>query len=163
MTVFTFLTVIEVPRLISRYGNSRVLAVGLMCMFIGLVWLSPLDAGSLYLTGIALSMVVLGIGNGLTLSSLTNLGIEDVEPKDSGAAFGLVNAAHQIGGAIGLFAMVTAGADASDMAARCRIGMQIAFCCIAGTLLVSCAKPILKRIAPKRIKKGFYSETPIDW
>lgn len=50
------------------------------------------------------------------LSPLTNLGIEDVEPKDSGAASGLVNAAQQIGGAIGLSAMVTAGADASDMA-----------------------------------------------
>lgn len=106
MTVFTFLTAIEVPRLVGKHGNRHVLAVGLMCMLIGFAWLSLLNAGSPYLTGIALPMIVLGIGNGLTLSPLTNLGIEHVEPNDAGAASGLVNAAHQIGGAIGLSVMV---------------------------------------------------------
>ena len=153
MTVFTFLTAIEVPRLISRHGNRRVLAVGLTCMLIGFAWLSLLDAGSPYLTGIALPMVVLGIGNGLTLSPLTNLGIEGVEPNDAGAASGLVNAAHQIGGAIGLSTMVAAGTEFPGMEERCRIGMQIALCCIAGALLISCAKPVLKRIAPWQIKR----------
>lgn len=137
MTVFTFLTAIEVPRLISRHGNRRVLAIGLMCMFIGFAWLSLLDADSTYPTGVALPMVVLGIGNGLTLSPLTNLGIEDVEPKDSGVASGLVNAAHQIGGAIGLSVMVAAGADASDMAMRCRTGMIIATIFIATAFVVT--------------------------
>lgn len=71
-------------------------------------------------------MVVLGTGNGLTLSPLTNLGIEGVKSEDSGAASGLVNASHQIDGAIGLSMMVTAGAGLSDMVTRCTIGMVIA-------------------------------------
>ncbi len=137
MTVFTFLTAIEVPRLVGKHGNRHVLAVGLMCMLIGFAWLSLLNAGSPYLTGIALPMIVLGIGNGLTLSPLTNLGIEHVEPNDAGAASGLVNAAHQIGGAIGLSVMVAAGADASDMAARCRIGMIIATIFIVTAFVVT--------------------------
>ena len=137
MTVFTFLTAIEVPRLVGKYGNRHVLAVGLMCMFIGFAWQSLLDVGSPYLTGIALPMIVLGIGNGLTLSPLTNLGIEDVKPKDSGAASGLVNAAHQIGGAIGLSAMVAASTDCSDMAMRCRTGMIIATIFIVTAFVVT--------------------------
>lgn len=125
-TVSTFLAAIEVPHLVGKWGNRSVLAFGLAFLFIGFVWFSLLDAGSPYLTGVALPMVVLGTGNGLTLSPLTNLGIEGVKPEDSGAASGLVNASHQIGGAIGLSMMVTAGAGLSDMAARCTIGMVIA-------------------------------------
>lgn len=137
MTVFTFLTAIKVPRLVSKHGNRNVLAIGLMCMFIGFLWLSLLNTESPYLTGIALPMVVLGIGNGLTLSPLTNLGIEDVEPKDSGAASGLVNAAHQTGGAIGLSTMVAAGMELSDMTERCRIGMIVAMFFITMAILLS--------------------------
>lgn len=137
MTVFTFLAAIEVPRLVGKHGNRYVLAVGLACLFIGFVWLFLLDAGSPYLTGIALPMVVLGIGNGLTLSPLTNLGIENVEAKDSGAASGLVNAAHQIGGAIGLSTMVAAGTDVSGMEERCRIGMIVAAAFIMMAIILS--------------------------
>lgn len=125
-TVSTFLAAIEVPRLVSKRGNRSVLAIGLTFLLVGFVCFSRLDAGSPYLTGVALPMIILGIGNGLTLSPLTNLGIEGVAPKDSGAASGLVNASHQIGGAIGLSMMVTAGAGLSDMVARCTIGMVIA-------------------------------------
>ncbi len=137
MTVFTFLTAIKVPRLVSKHGNRNVLTIGLMCMFIGFLWLSLLNTESPYLTGIALPMVILGIGNGLTLSPLTNLGIEDVEPKDSGAASGLVNAAHQTGGAIGLSTMVAAGMELSDMTERCRIGMIVAMFFITMAILLS--------------------------
>lgn len=137
MTVFTFLTAIKVPRLVSKHGNRNVLTIGLMCMFIGFLWLSLLNTESPYLTGIALPMVVLSIGNGLTLSPLTNLGIEDVEPKDSGAASGLVNAAHQTGGAIGLSTMVAAGMELSDMTERCRIGMIVAMFFITMAILLS--------------------------
>lgn len=137
MTVFTFLTAIKVPHLVSKHGNRNVLTIGLMCMFISFLWLSLLNTESPYLTGIALPMVVLSIGNGLTLSPLTNLGIEDVEPKDSGAASGLVNAAHQTGGAIGLSTMVAAGMELSDMTERCRIGMIVAMFFITMAILLS--------------------------
>lgn len=137
MTVFTFLTAIKVPHLVSKHGNRNVLTIGLMCIFIGFLWLSLLNTESPYLTGIALPMVVLGIGNGLTLSPLTNLGIEDIEPKDSGAASGLVNAAHQTGGAIGLSTMVAAGMELSDMTERCRIGMIVAMFFITMAILLS--------------------------
>ena len=137
MTVFTFLTAIEVPHLVGKHGNRNVLAVGLACMLIGFSWLSMLGVGNPYLTGIALPMVVLGIGNGLTLSPLTNLGIERVEPKDSGAASGLVNAAHQIGGAIGLSTMVTTGIGRSDIVTRCITGMIIATIFILGAFAIT--------------------------
>lgn len=126
VTATTFIAAIKVPDLVNRYGNRRVLTIGLTLLFAGFLWLSVIDEKSAYLTGIALPMILLGIGNGLTLSPLTNLGIENVEPEDSGSASGLVNAAHQIGGAIGLSTMVTMGRDCVDMNARCTVGMVVA-------------------------------------
>lgn len=145
VTVSTFIAAIEVPRLVGKHGNRRVLAVGLSLMFTGFLWLSMLDAESSYLSGVALPMVVLGTGNGLTLSPLTNLGIEGVRRKDTGAASGLVNAAHQIGGAVGLSAMVAAGTGAPDMAARCHIGMMIAVAFIAVAAIVSFGSACLRQ------------------
>ncbi|MUT97795.1 MAG: hypothetical protein EP145_00225 [Bacteroides uniformis] len=54
----------------------------------------------------AIPMTFIGFGCGLAMSPTTNMGIEGVAPEDSGAASGVVNAAHQIGGAIGLAIMV---------------------------------------------------------
>lgn len=136
VTVFTFLAAIKVPHLVGKWGNQKVLAIGLLFLLVGFAGLSLLDAESSYWMGVALPMIVLGTGNGLTLSPLTNLGIEDVKPKDTGAASGLVNAAHQIGGAIGLSAMVTLGADTSDLATQCRIGMIVAAALIIIAIIV---------------------------
>ena len=64
--------------------------------------LSRLDAGSAYLTAVALPMVLIGAGQGAALGPLTAAGIAGVQPHDAGAASGVVNTAHQLGGSLGL-------------------------------------------------------------
>jgi hypothetical protein len=56
---------------------------------------------------VALPLVLIGAGQGLAFAPLTGAGIADVDPPDAGAASGLVNAAHQLGGALGLGVLVT--------------------------------------------------------
>ncbi|WP_198533077.1 MFS transporter [Carbonactinospora thermoautotrophica] len=79
---------------------------GLTVTLIGMAWLSRLSADSPYLTGIALPMVLIGIGQGAALSPLT-AGIAGGAPEDAGAASGLVNVAHQLGGSLRLGILLT--------------------------------------------------------
>jgi hypothetical protein len=114
MTVVNFAVAMAVPRLTQRYGNGLLLAAGLAVTMIGMLWLSRLSADTSYLSGVALPMILIGAGQGATLSPLTAAGIAGVAGEDAGAASGLVNVAHQLGGSLGLGILVTIFAAAGD-------------------------------------------------
>jgi sugar phosphate permease len=111
---------VAVPRLTRRLGNARLLIGRSAVMLIGIAWLSRVSVDTPYLTGIALPMVVVGIGQGLGLSILTNAAMAGVAPEHAGAAGGLVNVVHHLGGAVGLGILVTvfAAAGSGDHNAR---------------------------------------------
>jgi EmrB/QacA subfamily drug resistance transporter len=108
-----FAMVLVVPSLAQRLGNARLLAVGVTTALIGMTWLSRVSADTPYLTGIAIPMVILGIGAGAAFTPLTASGVAGVAPEDAGAASGLVNVAHQLGGSLGLGVLVTVFASAT--------------------------------------------------
>jgi hypothetical protein len=76
-------------------------------MLIGTAWMSRVSVDTGYLLGIAVPMIVFGIGQGLGLSSLTTAGMAGVQPRDAAVAGGLVNVSHHLGGALGLGILVT--------------------------------------------------------
>jgi predicted MFS family arabinose efflux permease len=119
LTLANFAAAMALPRLTRRLGNARLLAGGLTLTLLGMAWLGRVSADTPYLAGIALPMVLIGIGQGGTLTPLTVSGIAGAAAEDAGAASGLVNVAHQLGGSLGLGVLVTA-ADAG------RAGRQIA-------------------------------------
>ncbi|HET9059429.1 MAG TPA: MFS transporter [Acidimicrobiales bacterium] len=53
------------------------------------------------------NLVLFGIGMGVSLVSLTTASLAGVEPRDAGAASGVVNVVQQLGAAVGLAALVT--------------------------------------------------------
>ena len=81
-------------------------------------------------------MILIGFGQGLAMSPLTNLGIEGVDSKNTGAASGFVNVTHQIGGAIGLSLMVSTSEGISDC------DMRFHHCMVIAAILVSLALAI---------------------
>jgi EmrB/QacA subfamily drug resistance transporter len=91
----------------SRLRNDVAAVAGVAAMLVGTAWTSRVGADTAYLNGIALAMVVFGAGQGLGLSALTTGGMAGVAPRDAGAAGGLVNVAHHLGGALGLGVLVT--------------------------------------------------------
>ena len=101
LTLVMFSMVLVVPRLIARLGNARLLAGGVATGAVGMAWLSQLSSTTPYLSGIALPMVILGIGAGAAFTPLTSSGVAGVAAEDAGAASGLVNVAHQLGGSLG--------------------------------------------------------------
>ena len=105
-TIPNFIAAMLVPRLSRKVGNSRLLASGLGLCIIGMIWIAQLSALSPYLSGIAFPMVLLGFGQGFVLAPLTVAAVQGVASEDAGAASGLVNVAHQLGGSLGLSILV---------------------------------------------------------
>jgi EmrB/QacA subfamily drug resistance transporter len=97
-----------------RVGNDVLAIAGCAAMLIGTAWMSRISVDTGYVAGIAVPMIVFGIGQGLGLSSLTTAGMAGVRPRDAGVAGGLVNVAHHLGGAVGLGILVTVFAAAGS-------------------------------------------------
>jgi len=113
-TLANFAAAMAVPKLTQRFGNARLLAGLLAVSVIGMAWLSHVSADSSYLMDVALPMILIGIGQGGSLGPLTVAGVAGVASEDAGAAAGLVNAAHQLGGSLGLAVLVVVFAAAGS-------------------------------------------------
>lgn len=124
-TLPNFAAAMLVPALTRRFGNARLLAAGLATGIVGMAWLAQVSAHSPYLTGVALPMVLIGIGQGGVLGPLTVAAVSGVDAEDAGAASGLVNVAHQLGGSLGLGLLVAVFA-ASSTAAPALPSVQLA-------------------------------------
>jgi predicted MFS family arabinose efflux permease len=116
MTLVMFGMVRLVPRLVQRFGNTPLLLGGLVIALGGMAWMSQISLGAAYFPQIAVPLVLLGVGMGMAFTPLTTAGIAGVTPADAGAASGVVNAAHQLGGSLGLSVLVTVFASASRAA-----------------------------------------------
>jgi len=86
-------------------------------------------------------MALIGIGQGATLSPLTVAGISGVARDDAGAASGLVNATHQLGGSLGLgiLVVVFAAAGGVPLAGHALLAHQIATAFTAGAVMLAFA------------------------
>jgi MFS family permease len=94
-------------RLNTRFGARATLIPGLGLILAGLLLFTQAPVGADYLTDILPSMVLLGIGAGLSFPSLMTLAMSGATRSDSGLASGLVNTSLQVGGALGLAVIAT--------------------------------------------------------
>lgn len=140
LTFLTFVAAMFVPTAVRKYGNFPTLICGLLCSLAGFGGVFFLDSDSTYVLNVAIPMLFIGFGCGLVMSPTTNMGIEGVAPEDSGAASGVVNAAHQIGGALGLAFMVFVGKHSTDFLDKMHIAMIVSFICVCLALCMSIMK-----------------------
>lgn len=92
-----------------RYGARWVLPSGLLLAASGTAVLGRLGVDGSYLHDVLPGLLVLGLGNGLAIPAATLAGLSDVTPADAGLASGLQNTVLQVGGAVGLAALVSVG------------------------------------------------------
>ncbi|MFJ3394820.1 MFS transporter [Leifsonia aquatica] len=155
MTVVQFGLSLIVPRLTRRLGNGTLVAAGLAITLAGMVWLSFVRADSSYWLAVALPMLLLGAGQGIGFAPLTAAGIAGIEPRDAGAASGLVNVAHQLGGALGVSIMVSiataglAGTSATALAGEASRGLVTG----AALLAVALAAALLLVVRWTRVQR----------
>lgn len=127
MTISLFAAAMLVPVLVADYGNKNVLLLGVSFLACGMLLVLRLTEGSTYLGGVAVPLVLLGFGQGLSMSPMTNLGIDNTHADIAGAASGMVNVTHQIGGSIGLAIMVALSKDLPSMMNSFHMAMTIGF------------------------------------
>lgn len=157
-TLPNFAVALAVPRLAARFSYQKILVSGLVFSILGMVGLSRVGVNSSYVLGVAIPMVLIGVGQGLSLAPLTVSGVAGVQPNDAGAASGLVNVAHQLGGSLGLAALVAVFAWASQgMAGHAAFvaGTHAAF--IAGAVLCAIALLVVLSV----VVRGRGTSTPL--
>nr|WP_244954163.1 MFS transporter [Spelaeicoccus albus] len=115
LTVSIVTTANVVPAiLLHRLGARTLLVAGLLADAGALGWLSRLDAGESYAAGVLGPLVLFGLGMGTAISTSLNLATTGVGPTDAGSASGLVNAAQQVGGSLGIALFSSVAATASS-------------------------------------------------
>ncbi|MFG7940497.1 MFS transporter [Streptomyces cacaoi] len=95
------------PALIARHGAKAVVVLGAALLTSGTGWLSALSEDTGYFTGVLGPLLLIGAGQGTSITALNSLILARVAPGDSGAASGLQQSTMRLGAALGLAAAVT--------------------------------------------------------
>jgi EmrB/QacA subfamily drug resistance transporter len=102
-----FLSSQLVSKVLTNRIRPKVLMLsGIAITIASLLLSSQLHAGVGY-PYLLLALILLGVGSGTSLVSLTTASLAGVAPEDAGAASGLVNVTQQVGAALGLAVLVT--------------------------------------------------------
>jgi len=140
-TLTNFGAALMVPKLSHRFGHWRVLPAALAIALLGMAWLSLANAGSSYPLDVALPMILIGVGQGGALSTLTVAGVSGVAAEDAGAASGIVNVAHQLGNSLGLSVLVVvfAAGGAGAEEARVQLAQRVAAALTGSSVMLALA------------------------
>ncbi|HSK59987.1 MAG TPA: MFS transporter [Actinomycetospora sp.] len=134
--------------LIARYGARRVLLAGLGLLLAGFAVLvgAPItdQQSTVYLTDLLPALVLLGLGAGLVMPSVTTVVMADADADTAGLTSGLANTGQQVGGAIGI--ALLAAVAAAD-------GYRTAYL-VAGVLVVASALVVAVGLRPRERNSG---------
>ena len=101
-----------VSRLLRRFPLRLFLRAGPLFISGGMFWASLITASSSY-GNVLGPLLLFGIGMGLTFMPLTLNAVSSVRRDQSGLASALLNTSQQVGGSLGLAALVTVAATAT--------------------------------------------------
>lgn len=139
MTFCSFLAAITLPVLLRRFGNFKIFFLAGLCLLVGFLWFLPQNMHGAYVNIYLGPLMLLGFGQGFIMSPLTNLGIRDTSGDMAGAASGVVNVAHQLGGAIGLSIMVAANETMPNIIDKFHRSLEISVLFIVVMLVLGIA------------------------
>ena len=106
MTIFQFMTALQVTRMSQRWSQGTIMISGALLILMGLLSTAFIDTSHGYIWSIALPMIPLGMGQAMVVTMVTSAGIVDTPKVLAGAASGITNTMHQLGGPIGLSIIV---------------------------------------------------------
>jgi EmrB/QacA subfamily drug resistance transporter len=150
-------------KLNMRFGPRATLLPGLAFVAAGLGLMTQISVGGSYWTEVLPSMVLMGIGAGLSFPSIMTLAMGGVRPEEAGLASGLVNTTLQVGGAVGLAVLATLSSNRTSTllsggdsnAEALTGGYQLAFAVGAGLLVIAIA------VAAFVLRPGAGQEVPV--
>ncbi|MDK0524690.1 MFS transporter [Streptomyces sp. ML-6] len=129
------------PAAMERTGARGLIVLGAVLGALGFLWQSGIDTDSGYSDGLLGPAIVMSAGMGLLITPIITTVTSGIREQDAGAASGLMNTTRQLGGVVGLAALVTlATADGGpDLAYRTVFVAMAAVC--AGVAVLALALP----------------------
>jgi EmrB/QacA subfamily drug resistance transporter len=132
-------------KLNMRFGPRNVLIAGLFFLIAAMVLFARTPVDGNYWIDLLPSMLLFGVGAGVSFPALMMLAMSGATQSDAGLASGLVNTTAQVGGAIGLALLATLAtertegllADGEATAAALNGGYHLAY--VIGALLAAAA------------------------
>jgi EmrB/QacA subfamily drug resistance transporter len=139
------------PRLIMRFGGIATLVPGLALAAAGLALLTQAPVSASYVDDLLPSMILVGIGAGLSFPAVMTLAMSAARPTDAGLASGLVNTTQQVGGALGLAVLATLSSthtgtllhDGRSAASALTSGYHLAWTIGTGLVIVAIAASLV--------------------
>ncbi len=134
-------------KLIMRFGSRNVLIPGMVLVGAALLLLARTPVDGSYLADLLAPMLLIGVGIGISFSSLMTLAMSGATQSDAGLASGIVNTSAQVGGAIGLAVLATLAAErtstledgGASVAAALNSGFHLAYLVAAGLVAAALA------------------------
>jgi MFS family permease len=89
-------------RLVTRFGDKRVLIPGMVAGTLGLLMLTTIGSGTSYGAVMLPAFLLIGAGAGTAFAPLLSIAMADVPLTDAGLGSGIVNVSMQMASALGL-------------------------------------------------------------
>ncbi|WP_406236554.1 MFS transporter [Nocardia sp. NBC_01009] len=93
--------------LLPKLGPRPLMVAGAVLGVLGLLWLAQLSYGDSYAASVLPAQVLIALGMGPLFVGMQTVALHQVEEEDSGVASALLNAAQQVGGAVGTALLTT--------------------------------------------------------
>ena len=156
------------PKLIRNVDAKTVLLGGMVLIAAGLALFARVPLHGRYLTDVLPSMVLLGVGSGLSFPAVLTIAVADATTSNAGLRSGLINTTQQIGPSIGLAILATLSASRTQHALLAghpvsqalTSGYRLAFVLGAAFVAAGIAaclfflKPAVPKTAPKLLDHG---------
>ena len=104
---------IVTTRVLARTGPRPLVPAGMAIAALGMVLLTRIGVDTAYLSHVLPSLILIGVGFGLTLGPSFAIATFGVPARDSGVASGMVNTSQQVGGSIGTALLSTLAVSAA--------------------------------------------------
>jgi MFS family permease len=95
------------PKIITRIGAARTLAIGMVLLGLGLLLLTRVPADASYLADIFPAFSIVGVGLGFAEVAIQIAAFTGVDGDEAGLAGGAVETSREMGGALGLALLVS--------------------------------------------------------
>ncbi|MEV0061915.1 MFS transporter [Nocardia sp. NPDC058379] len=99
--------------LMPKLGPRPLMVVGALLGTVGLLWLAQLGYGDGYALSVLPAQLLIALGMGPLFVGMQAVALHQVDAEDSGVASALLNAAQQVGGAVGTALLTTLSVQAA--------------------------------------------------
>jgi EmrB/QacA subfamily drug resistance transporter len=133
-------------KFLPHFGAKPLIAIGAVVATVGFLWNSRVTVDSSYLADVLGPGLLISAGTGLVFTPIAAAVTSQVQRSEAGIVSGIVNAARQVGGSLGIAVLATVVAATSGFAH----GYDKAFLVAAG---VSLATALLTLVLPSGVAK----------